>query len=191
MWWNLNRARREQEGTAEVTGAEMVVDQSDASPINEPRPPLVRSTVYVFRALVGLFLLLVGMGLLLVFENALLGVREDIATIQEAWPEWLTSSVQVAIGITFAVAVVGNKKTAPAPSPPPRARGTPTQHPNQTVTKQQDEPPQRVAQQHPPTHAELQTLHKSIGTSLRECSECGNVVLGNAMLSSQCHATRR
>ena len=90
-----------------MTGAEVAVDQGDAPPTNVPRPPLVRSTVYVFRALVGLFLLLFGMALLLIFENALLGVRDDIATIQEAWPEWLTLSIQVALGITFTVAVVG------------------------------------------------------------------------------------
>ena len=66
----------------QLAGDEIVVAQSDAPPTNEPRPPLVRSTVYVFRALVGSVLLLFGMGLLLVFENALLGVREDIATIQ-------------------------------------------------------------------------------------------------------------
>ena len=90
-----------------MSGPEVVVDQGGASPTSGPRPPLVRSTVYVFRALVGLFLLLFGMVLLLVFENALLGARDDIATIQEAWPDWLTLSVQIALGISFAVAVVG------------------------------------------------------------------------------------
>ena len=51
----------------------------------EPRPPLVRSTVYVLRALIGLALVLFGKLLLLIFESALLGIREDLATIQEAW----------------------------------------------------------------------------------------------------------
>jgi len=91
----------------QLAGDEIVVAQSDAPPTNEPRPPLVRSTVYVFRALVGSVLLLFGMGLLLIFENALLGVREDIATIQAAWPEWLALSIEVALGIGIVVAVVG------------------------------------------------------------------------------------
>jgi len=53
------------------------------SPVTaQPRPPLVRSTVYVLRALVGSLMVVVGMLLLLIFDNALLGVREDLATIQ-------------------------------------------------------------------------------------------------------------
>ncbi len=73
----------------------------------EARPPLVRSTVYVFRALVGLVLMLLGMVLLLVFENALLGVRADIATIQEAWPEWLGTSIGVGLAFVIIVAILG------------------------------------------------------------------------------------
>lgn len=73
----------------------------------EPRPPLVRSTVYVLRALVGLLLVVVGMLLLLVFENALLGVREDLATIQEAWPNWLGTGIQAVIALFIFVAIVG------------------------------------------------------------------------------------
>jgi uncharacterized protein (TIRG00374 family) len=73
----------------------------------EPRPPLVRSTVYVLRALVGFMLVVVGMLLLLVFENALLGVREDLATIQEAWPEWLGTGIQAVIVLFIFIAIVG------------------------------------------------------------------------------------
>ena len=62
------------------------IGDADGSGVVEPRPPLVRSTVYVFRALVGLVLVLVGSLLLLVFENGLLGVRADIQTLQYSWP---------------------------------------------------------------------------------------------------------
>jgi len=75
--------------------------------IVEPRPPLVRSTVYVLRALVGLFLVVVGMLLLLIFERALLGIREDLATIQEAWPEWLNTGIQALLVLFLFLAIVG------------------------------------------------------------------------------------
>ena len=73
----------------------------------EPRPPLVRSTVYVLRGLVGLVLVLFGMMLLLIFERALLGIREDFATIQEAWPEWLSTGIQAVIALFIVTAIVG------------------------------------------------------------------------------------
>ena len=73
----------------------------------EPRPPLVRSTVYVLRALVGLLLVLFGMVLLLVFDNALLGMREDFATIQQAWPGWLANGIQAVIVLFIFIAMIG------------------------------------------------------------------------------------
>ncbi|MGB5187742.1 MAG: lysylphosphatidylglycerol synthase transmembrane domain-containing protein [Acidimicrobiia bacterium] len=75
--------------------------------VTQPRPPLVRSTVYVLRALVGLLLVLFGMLLLLVFDNALLGVREDFATIQQAWPGWLTIGIEAVIVLFIFIAIVG------------------------------------------------------------------------------------
>lgn len=70
------------------------------------RPPLVRSPVYVFRALVGLFIVMVAGATLLIFEQALLGFREDIADIQAAWPDWVATSIDVAIGLPLAVAIL-------------------------------------------------------------------------------------
>jgi undecaprenyl-diphosphatase len=49
----------------------------------------------------------VGSLLLLVFENGLLGVRADIQTLQDSWPDWLSTGIKVALGITIAMAVVG------------------------------------------------------------------------------------
>jgi undecaprenyl-diphosphatase len=67
----------------------------------------VRSTVYVLRALVGSLMVLVGMLLLLIFDNALLGVRDDLATIQEAWPDWLGTGIQAVIALFIFVAIIG------------------------------------------------------------------------------------
>lgn len=78
-----------------------------APPVPPERPPLVRSTVYVFRALVGLVLLLMGTGLLLVFENALLGIREDIASIQASWPDWMGTGLEVTLEFAFVLVVAG------------------------------------------------------------------------------------
>lgn len=72
-----------------------------------PRPPLVRSPVYLFRALVGLALVLVAVVLLLVFEQALLGVREDIAAVRNAWPDWLVGGIIVGIETVSAIAIIG------------------------------------------------------------------------------------
>ena len=73
----------------------------------EPRPPLVHSTVYVLRAVVGLVLVLFGMLLLVVFDNALLGVREDFATIQQAWPGWLATGIESVIVLFILIAIIG------------------------------------------------------------------------------------
>ena len=73
---------------------------ADSGISDEPRT-LVRSTVYVLRALIGVLFLLLGMLLLLVFENALLGVRADLATVQESWPAWLTDSMRLGIEFAF------------------------------------------------------------------------------------------
>jgi hypothetical protein len=73
----------------------------------QPRPPLVRSTVYVLRAVAGLVLVLFGMVLLLVFDNALLGVKEDLATIQRAWPDWLATGIQAFIVLFIIIAIIG------------------------------------------------------------------------------------
>jgi len=73
----------------------------------EARPPLVRSTVYVFRLVVGLLLLVIGVVLLLVFENGLLGIKTDIQTLQESWPDWLTSFIDTFFGVILAVGILG------------------------------------------------------------------------------------
>ncbi len=59
---------------------------------------LVRSPVYALRLLAGLVLCVLGVGLLVVFESALLGLREDIATLQASWPEWLPNTIEIGIG---------------------------------------------------------------------------------------------
>ena len=76
-------------------------------PGSEPRPPLVVSPVYVFRLIVGLVLVLVSSIALLVFEQALIGLRQDIADIQANWPEWLEIAIEIAIGVPIFVAIIG------------------------------------------------------------------------------------
>ena len=61
--------------------------------VEEARPPLVVSPVYVFRLLVGLVLVILSALSLLVFEQALIGFREDIIDIQASWPEWLDVTI--------------------------------------------------------------------------------------------------
>jgi uncharacterized protein (TIRG00374 family) len=61
----------------------------------------------VLRAVVGLVLLLAAVGLLLVFENALLGIRADLETMQEGWPSWIGTAMDVAAGLTMLVVILG------------------------------------------------------------------------------------
>ena len=63
--------------------------------------------MYVFRALLGLALLLAGALLLLVFENALLGLRADIASLQDGWPGWLGTSIDVTFGLAMLIMILG------------------------------------------------------------------------------------
>jgi undecaprenyl-diphosphatase len=63
--------------------------------------------VYVFRLLVGVALVLAGVALLLIFENGLLGVREDFATMQAGWPEWLVTGIEVTFALGILSAVLG------------------------------------------------------------------------------------
>ncbi len=86
----------------EATGAPMLL-RDEAG----PRPPLVRSTVYVLRAAGGLVLLVVGMLLLLVFENGLLGIRTDIQTVQESWPGWLVTGIETGLEMILFAAILG------------------------------------------------------------------------------------
>jgi uncharacterized protein (TIRG00374 family) len=73
----------------------------------DARPPLVRSTVYVFRLAVGVLLLLLGIVLLLVFENGLLGIKTDIQTLQDSWPGWLTSFIDTTFSVVLAGGILG------------------------------------------------------------------------------------
>jgi uncharacterized protein (TIRG00374 family) len=106
---DVNEPTQPQSMSQEIQAAlrDTVAAPDPATVAAEPRPPLVRSTVYVFRALVGLALVLIGMVLLLVFERALLGVREDFATIQEAWPNWLGIGIQAVIVLFISTAIIG------------------------------------------------------------------------------------
>jgi uncharacterized protein (TIRG00374 family) len=69
------------------------------------KAPLVRSPIYALRLVAGLVLCVVGIGLLVVFENALLGLREDVATIQASWPEWLGNSIEIVIGAGILITI--------------------------------------------------------------------------------------
>ena len=69
---------------------------------------LVRSPLFLFRLVVGLALAALGIALLVVFENALIGMREDIRTLQDSWPDWLPAAVEAvgggAVLVTFLTA---------------------------------------------------------------------------------------
>lgn len=67
----------------------------------------MRSTVYVLRALVGASLIVVGSVSLLVLENGLLGVRTDVASMQEDWPDWFVTSVESALLFPIVAAIIG------------------------------------------------------------------------------------
>ncbi len=71
------------------------------------RPPLVRSPVYVWRLVVGACVLVGAAFGLLIFENGLLGVRDDIASIQEDWPDALVQGIEIALGLPVLLAIVG------------------------------------------------------------------------------------
>jgi uncharacterized membrane protein YbhN (UPF0104 family) len=71
------------------------------------RPRLVRSPVYVLRAIVGAVLVLLGALLVLVFDRAALGLRTDIASLQASWPSWLTGAIEVALALFLMIAIVG------------------------------------------------------------------------------------
>ncbi len=77
----------------------------------EPKPPMVRSPLFSYRLVVGLCLASAGVLLLLVFEQALLGFHEDLVSLQEALPAWVSATIEVAtgtaIGITILVTNVG------------------------------------------------------------------------------------
>jgi undecaprenyl-diphosphatase len=68
----------------------------------------VRSPLFVFRLVVGLVLTAVGVASLVLFENALLGFRDDIRTLQQSWPDWVPGAVEAigggAVIATFLVA---------------------------------------------------------------------------------------
>ena len=78
---------------------------SGASPPD--RPPLVRSPVFVLRALCGAVLFAIGTVGLLVFEQGLLGLRADVIAIEEWWPGWMVDSVEIAVWLTLLAAIVG------------------------------------------------------------------------------------
>ncbi len=60
--------------------------------------PVIRSPLFVFRLVVGLVLTVIGIGVLAVFDHALLGLQEDIASLQGGWPSWLPHALELGIG---------------------------------------------------------------------------------------------
>jgi uncharacterized membrane protein YbhN (UPF0104 family) len=79
---------------------------ANAVPGTEPPRPLVRSPVYVWRALVGASVMAVASVSLLVFENGLLGVRRDVASWQEGWPDGVVTAIELALGLPMLAAIV-------------------------------------------------------------------------------------
>jgi undecaprenyl-diphosphatase len=61
----------------------------------------------VWRLVVGLSLLAVAVFSLLIFENALLGMRDDVESIQENWPDALVEGMEIALGLPIAFAILG------------------------------------------------------------------------------------
>jgi uncharacterized protein (TIRG00374 family) len=59
--------------------------------------PLIRSPLFVFRLVLGLLLAAFGVLCLLVFEKALIGLRNDLATLQGSYPDWLPSVIETVI----------------------------------------------------------------------------------------------
>ena len=88
---------------SEPSSPDVVGDQS----VDEPRPPLVVSPVYVFRLLVGILLIIVSTVALLLFEQALIGFREDVIDIQESWPEWVTITITIVIAVPIVIGIIG------------------------------------------------------------------------------------
>lgn len=76
---------------------------------DQPVHPLVRSTVYVYRAVVGAALVLTGALALLLFENGLLGVRRDVAAWQERLPDGLLTAFEIGlVALVAGIAVTTN-----------------------------------------------------------------------------------
>lgn len=77
----------------------------------QSKAPLVRSPLFVFRLVVGVALALVGIGTLVVFEKALIGLRDDLATLQASWPSWIATTIELFFGsalvVGFLTAVIG------------------------------------------------------------------------------------
>ena len=97
-------------GSRYAPGPERTVDDRntfDFAVEAEKRAPIVRSTVYVFRLVAGGALLLFSALLLLVFENGLLGVREDIATMQARWPDLLGTAIEMTFAVGVVIAIIG------------------------------------------------------------------------------------
>ena len=84
-----------------------IVRAPAASAADVDRPPLVRSPVYLWRLVVGASVLVAASFMLLIFENGLLGVRDDIASIQENWPDALVQGIEIALAIPILLAIVG------------------------------------------------------------------------------------
>ncbi|HEX9855916.1 MAG TPA: lysylphosphatidylglycerol synthase transmembrane domain-containing protein [Acidimicrobiia bacterium] len=70
------------------------------------KAPLVRSPLFVFRLVVGLVLTTLGVQLLVVFENALLGLRRDITTLQASFPEYVPVAIEIIVGVAIAVTIL-------------------------------------------------------------------------------------
>jgi undecaprenyl-diphosphatase len=81
--------------------------KADLVTINDDAAPLVRSPVYVFRAIVGLVLIAISVTFLLVFEQALVGLADDIADLQAGFPDWLAPLLEVLVAVPMAIGIVG------------------------------------------------------------------------------------
>ncbi|RPI26103.1 MAG: TIGR00374 family protein [Actinobacteria bacterium] len=71
------------------------------------RRNLVRSPVYIFRVVWGGALAAFGLVNVVLFENALLGLRQDLIDLQASRPLWIVTVTDVAFGVAVVIAIVG------------------------------------------------------------------------------------
>lgn len=71
------------------------------------RRNLVRSPVYIFRLVWGGALALLGLVGVVLFENALLGLRQDLIDFQASRPLWVITATDVAFGVATVITIVG------------------------------------------------------------------------------------
>lgn len=67
---------------------------------------MVRSALFVYRLVVGLIVTLLGVILLVVFEQAMLGLRSDLITLQGSLPGWAPEVIEALIGTAILITIL-------------------------------------------------------------------------------------